>query len=281
MTPVGEVVDPDRRCILALGGHELNRRRGNEAITDYVLRLVPDRPRICLLPTASGDPREQITAFRTALRGSGAEVSHVSLFRLEHEPIAVREHLLAQDLVYVGGGSMVNLLAIWRAHGLDAVLVEAWRRGVVLCGQSAGAMCWFERGITRSVGGAAVVEGLGLLQGIVSVHYHRDDDRRRSLIESALAGLQPALGFDDSAGAIFRGTRLSTAISAIEDARVWSVRPDGAGRVRETALDCEHLQARRPAIDEPAAEIVEMRELRFRRTPARSGVIARAERRTS
>ena len=176
MTPAKGVVEPDRRLVLALGGHEFNRRRGNEAITEYMLGLVPSESRICLLPTASGDPREEISAFRAAVGGSAAEISDVSLFRLEHEPIAVRDHLLSRDLIYVGGGSMVNLLAIWRAHGLDAILAEAWERGVVLAGLSAGAMCWFEGGITRSSGPPETIGALGLLPGSLTVH--ADGERR-------------------------------------------------------------------------------------------------------
>ena len=170
--------------ILALGGHEFSRRRGNEAIVEYMLALAPPDPRVCLLPTASGDATDQIDAFSAALRPRVAEVSHLSLFRLEHERKSLAEHLLGQDLIYVGGGSMLNLLAVWRAHGIDEILLEAHRRGTILCGQSAGAMCWFEHGITRSAGSATVVEGLGVIPGALSVHYHRDADRRETLLRA-------------------------------------------------------------------------------------------------
>ena len=140
-------VTPGSRTILALGGHEFSRKRGNEALRDYMLALADGpRPKICLLPTASGDPADQIAAFRASLGGLSCELSHVSLFRLETEAVDLADHLLAQDLIYVGGGSMLNLLAIWRAHGIDDVLRRCWERGVVMAGQSAGAMCWFEWG---------------------------------------------------------------------------------------------------------------------------------------
>ena len=119
--------------ILALGGHEFSRRRGNEALRDYMLGLVEtERPRICLLPTASGDTREQIAAFRQSMGSVDCQMSDLSLFRLEGGRSALREHLLRQDIVYVGGGSMVNMLAVWRAHGIDRILREAWRSGTVL-----------------------------------------------------------------------------------------------------------------------------------------------------
>jgi dipeptidase E len=122
-------------------------------LDDYVLSLTPARePRICLLPTAGGDSEEQIRRFRIAFGDRLCVPSVVSLFRLGHEPVPLREHLLAQDIVYVGGGSLINLLALWRAHGLDAILREAWQAGIVLAGLSAGSMCWFEGGITNSLG---------------------------------------------------------------------------------------------------------------------------------
>jgi len=89
----------------------------------------------------------------------------ISLFRLGQRPLDLRRELLAQDAIYVGGGSMVNLLAIWRAHRLDETLEDCWNAGVLLCGQSAGAMCWFEHGVTSSSGAPALVAGLGLLAG--------------------------------------------------------------------------------------------------------------------
>ena len=119
-------------------------------LDDYVLSLAPARePHVCLLPTAGGDSEEQIRRFRIAFGDRLCQTSVVSLFRLGHDPVPLREHLLAQDVIYVGGGSMINLLALWRAHGIDAILREAWQAGIVLAGLSAGSMCWFEGGITK------------------------------------------------------------------------------------------------------------------------------------
>ena len=125
----------------------------NPALDDYVLGLagVP-MPRICLLPTASGDGESQIRQFHATFGARACEPIHISLFRLGRRPIPLRETLLAQDIVYVGGGSMLGLLAVWRALGLDRILRECWESGVVLAGLSAGAMCWFEWGITTSMG---------------------------------------------------------------------------------------------------------------------------------
>ena len=108
----------------------------------------------------------------------------MSLFRLELEPLTLREHLLAQDVIYVGGGSMINLLALWRAHGIDAILREAWQAGIVLAGLSAGAMCWFEGGITKGMARPRPVAGLGFLPGSASVHYDGEPDRRPAYLDA-------------------------------------------------------------------------------------------------
>ncbi len=144
-----------RRRILALGGHDFDRRAGNDAICDLIVELAESpRPRICLLPTASGDPEDQIARFRRTFAERDCVPQVISLFRLGEDPIDLREELLAQDVIYAGGGSMLNLVAIWRAHGLDEILRECWREGILVCGQSAGAMVWFEGGITSSQGRA-------------------------------------------------------------------------------------------------------------------------------
>ena len=144
------------RRILALGGHDFSSRPPDRAVCELLLRLAREhggeRPRICILPTASGDTSDLIASFYAAFGERPCEPSDVSLFRLGRRPMALRDHLLSQDLIYVGGGSMVNLLAVWEAHDIAAILSLAWRRGIVLAGQSAGAMCWFEAGITKSSG---------------------------------------------------------------------------------------------------------------------------------
>ena len=249
------------RTIVALGGHEFSRKLGNEAIRDHIVEIASGgdhrRLRVCLLPTASGDPADQIAAFRSSFAGLPCSVSHVSLFRLETETVDLAAHLLSQDVIYVGGGSLLNLLAVWRAHGIDEVLTRCWRRGVVLAGQSAGAMCWFEWGITRSAGSARVVPGLGVLPGALSVHYHRDPDRRRAMLARGLCGY----GIDDGAGVVLRGTEVAQAFSGRPGAGVWSVR--GA---REALLATQVLDSPRPAIDEIPDEVLELRAVRALRS---------------
>jgi dipeptidase E len=245
---------------VALGGHEFSRRSGNEALRDYVLGLADSpEPEICLLPTASGDAEQQIIAFRRSLGDLACRHSEISLFRLENERLALREHLLAQDIIYVGGGSMRNMLAIWRVHRIDRILREAWEAGTILCGQSAGAMCWFEWGISRSSGTALPVKGLGMLPGSLSVHYHRDPDRRRALLEGVALVLPTGYGVDDGAGLLFVDGELAEAVSAREGSGAWKVESAGQGGSREMPLEIRRLSNPRPAIDEQDEAVRELR----------------------
>ena len=147
-------------------------------------RVRRPEPRVCLLPTAGGDSEEQIFRFYAAFSDEACEPTHLSLFRLGRRPVSLAAHLLAQDVIYVGGGSMLNMLAVWRAHDLDRVMEEAWTRGIVLAGLSAGSMCWFEHGISTSSGLPGLAAGLGLLPGSNSVHYDGEPHRRPRYLEA-------------------------------------------------------------------------------------------------
>jgi dipeptidase E len=152
------------RRIFAMGGGGFAMEPDNAALDDFILSLAPARePRILFMPTASGDPTGQITAFHARFGDRACRAEHLSLFRLHGDRRPLEDVILAQDVLYIGGGSMRNLLAIWHAHGLDRILELAWHRGVVLAGLSAGAMCWFEGGVTRSGGPPETSAGLALL----------------------------------------------------------------------------------------------------------------------
>jgi dipeptidase E len=250
-----------RRRILALGGHDFDRRVGNDAICDLIVELAESaRPRICLLPTASGDPEDQIARFRRAFAERDCVPDVISLFRLGENPVDLREELLRQDVIDAGGGSMLNLMAIWRAHGLDEILRDCWSEGILICGQSAGAMIWFEGGITSSQGDPAVAAGLGLLPGSACVHYLTEPVRRRRFLRAIAAGeLEPGLGLEDQTGALFEDTDLVETLSARDGAEVWEATLDG-GRVAETELHSRRLEDSRQPINGMRAEIVELRQ---------------------
>jgi len=153
---------------------------GNTLLDDYVLSLTGvERPRVCFLPTASGDADHYVVRFYRAFGADRCEPSHISLFRRETGVGDPRAHLLSQDLVYVGGGSVISLLGTWQAHGLGGILHEAWQSGVVMCGGSAGSLCWFSEAVSGfHEGGARRVDGLGFLPWSNAVHYNAEPGRR-------------------------------------------------------------------------------------------------------
>ena len=227
---------PERRVIFAMGGGGFTMEPSNPLLDDFVLSLAslhttyaPARePRILFLPTASGDTAAQIAAFHARYADRFCVAEHLSLFRLRELRRPPAEIVLSQDILYVGGGSMRNLLAIWRAHDLDRLLISAWRRGIVLAGISAGAMCWFDGGITRSSGPPEPLSGLGLLSGSLTVHADGEPERLPVWLAAVRDGALPGgWAVDDGVGLLFCGERLT---------RVVSSRPGaGAQRVDQVA----------------------------------------------
>ena len=256
------------RRILTLGGHDFTSRPPDRAVCEFLLRLASERgatrPRICILPTASGDTSEQIARFYQAFGDRPCEPSDVSLFRLGRRPMALRDHLLAQDLIYVGGGSMVNLLAVWEAHDIASILSLAWRQGIVLAGQSAGAMCWFEAGITKSSGRAEAAAGLGLLGGSLCVHYNNEPERRAAYLSAVGEGMPAGYGLDDYAGLLWEGEGTPSALTARRGARAYRV-SNRDGEVAESPLPARFLPAPAPAaLREDIAEFRRIKTMRKR-----------------
>jgi dipeptidase E len=229
---------PERRVIFAMGGGGFTMEPSNPLLDDFVLSLAPSsarEPRILFLPTASGDTTTQIGAFHARFSDRVCVAEHLSLFRLSESRRPLQEIVLSQDILYVGGGSMRNLLAIWRAHDLDRLLICAWRAGIVLAGISAGAMCWFEGGITRSSGVPEPLPGLGLLSGSLTVHADGEPERLPVWLAAVRDGVLPGgWSVDDGVGLLFGGTDLR---------RVVSSRP-GAGAQRVDLLAGELVRRR-------------------------------------
>src|SRR5271166_5640464 len=223
--------------ILALGGGGFSMEKDSSVLDDYALSLAgSERPRVCFLPTASGDADHYVVRFYRRF-SPDCEASHVSLFRRDQGTGAVEDdlatHLLAQDLIYVGGGNVVSMLGAWRAHGLDAVLRKAWRRGVVLCGPSAGSLCWFAQALSAFHGAPRPVRGLGLLPYSNCVHYDAEPERRAEYHRFVGNGMSAGFAVEDGVALHFQGTSLE---------RVLSSRPRGRG-VREPRLGAIRLGA--------------------------------------
>ncbi len=253
---------PREPQILAMGGGGFTMEPDNPGLDDFVLSLVDTpEPRILFLPTASGDPTAQIAAFYGRF-GRSASATHLSLFRRHGSARSLAEIVLEQDIVYAGGGSMRNLLAIWRAHGLDELLSEAWRRGIVLAGLSAGAMCWFAGGVTRSGGPPEVIEGLGLLPGSLTVHADSEPERLPTWLAAIRSGMLPGgWAADDGVGLLFRETRMVRIVSSRPGAAVLRVDAVGDELVRHR-IQPELLGAG-PGPRQVPDDVREMRDLRY------------------
>jgi dipeptidase E len=244
--------------ILAMGGGGFTADPGDPALDDLVLELSGRPvPRILFLPTASGDPSEHIARFHGAFGDRPCEPSVLSLFRLADVRRPLREIVLSQDVVYVGGGSMRNLLAIWRVHGLDRLLRDAWERGVVLAGLSAGAMCWFAGGVTTSVGAPVATPGLGLLPGSMSVHADGQPERRPVYLQAVREGtLPPGWLVDDGVALLFRETALERVVSARPGARAARVERESVTPIVPDVLELGPGR-------EPPADVREFRAARY------------------
>jgi len=198
---------------------------------------------VCFVPTASGDAPAYVEQFFTAFRPRNCEPSVLSLFRRELDDDALRTCLLSQDVVYVGGGNTVNLLAVWRTHGVDRLLREAYDRGTLLCGISAGAVCWAEGSLCDSFGPLTVLpDGLGLLPGSPCPHYTSEPGRRSSYREAVATGsLSAGWALEDGTGALVTDGLLTEAVTRTPPAHLHHVRADGNSSVTEQAVPCRLL----------------------------------------
>jgi dipeptidase E len=229
--------------------------RDGSLLDDYVLSLAGRaRPRVCFVPTASGDADHYVVRFYRRFSPS-CDTSHVSLFRRDQGTGGVEEdlaaHLLAQDVIYVGGGNVVSMLGAWRAHGLDEVLRQAWRRGVVLCGPSAGSLCWFDEALSAFHGAPRAIHGLGLLPYSNCVHYDAEPERRTEYHSLVAGGMRAGFAVEDRAALHFRGTRLKHVVSSRQGACAYRVQASARG-VRETRLEAFFLGEEEREPDSPS-----------------------------
>ncbi|MFE2303545.1 Type 1 glutamine amidotransferase-like domain-containing protein [Streptomyces sp. NPDC059445] len=210
-------------------------------LDDWVLgHAHVSRPKVCFVPTASGDAPAYLDQFLSAFQSRVCEPSVLPLFRRELDDAALRTFLLSQDIVYVGGGNTANLLAVWRTHGVDRLMCEAYDRGTLLCGISAGANCWAEGSHTDSFGPLTFLpDGLGLLCGSVCPHYDSEPGRRSSYRAAVATGALPAgWALEDGVGALFTDGLLTETVTRTPQAHLYRVQPGGETGATEQALPC-------------------------------------------
>ena len=223
--------------IIVMGGGGFTMEPDNPLLDGYALAATGRRrPRVCFVPTAAGDAAAYIERFYESFPDELCEPTHLSLFSRKIDDLAA--FLCAQDLVYVGGGNTVNLLAVWRAQRMDRVLAEVLAAGTVFCGVSAGALCWFERGITDSYSPdlRPLTNGLGLLPGAFCPHF--DSDRRRPEAFRAFVAEhgEPALAAEDGVALHFADGRLLRAVRSRPSALAYRLTRDGADVRAETIV---------------------------------------------
>jgi peptidase E len=225
------------------GGFQLGRRTRLQAgpLIHHAFRLAgsPPRPRLCYVGTAQGDNPANTAAVYEAFVSTDVEVSHLTLFPMPNVE-DVRAHLLAQHVIWVGGGSVAGLLAMWRLHGLDELMREAWTSGVVLGGVSAGSLCWHVGGTTDSFGPELrpVTNGLGLLPYSNGVHYDTEEQRRPLFHKLVGDGTLPAgYATDDGVGLHYREREFVEAVSDAAGKAAYFVERSPQGTVTEQRIE--------------------------------------------
>lgn len=229
------------RQIITMGGGSFMAVPDKCRLERYVLSQVKtSRPRVLFLPTASGESPEYTVKFYEVFNNFSVDATHFSFFKPCTKDL--RDFFLSKDVIYVGGGNTKSMLALWREWGVDKIIKEAWERGIVLCGVSAGMICWFEEGITDSIpGDLTPLPCLGILPGSSCPHYDSELERRptfhRLLSEKQI---RPGLACDDGAAAHFKGTELFQVVTSRPHANAYALSVEN-GKVLEKRLVSKYL----------------------------------------
>jgi dipeptidase E len=215
------------RHILAMGGFP------DDPLLEHALGLARGN-RVLYVPTASREDTGPIVWWYDRLRDR-AKMTHLNFF--PWPPAELRELALGQDLILVAGGSTANALAIWRLHGFDTILREAWEQGIVLTGWSAGMICWFEHGVTDSFGPElAPMDCLGFLAGSACPHYDGEERRRPVYTQLVANGFAPGIAADDDVGVHYVGDELREVVTTREGATAYRVTLNGEQRLEARRL---------------------------------------------
>lgn len=228
--------------IITLGGGGFSMEPGNFALDQYILEQSgKSNPKICFVPTASGDAEGYIARFYETFEKFNCEPSHLSLFMPPTRDL--EGFVLDKDIIYVGGGNTRNLLILWKEWGLDKIFKKAWEEGIILSGISAGSICWFEEGVTDSYGnGLEPLKCLSLLKGSNCPHYDGEADRRpayQRLVRTKK--LQGGIAADDGVAVHFFDQEIKRIVSSRPNAKAYKVYLDE--ELIETELETDYLGA--------------------------------------
>ena len=231
------MVGINMKQVIAIGGGGFTDEKNNLKIEKYLLAQVKkEKPKICLLPQASGESQAYILKFFETFVKLGAEPSWISLFGLVNP--SWKQHLLNQDIIYVGGGNFRSLLALWKAWEMDKMLIEAYNKGIILSGISSGAGCWFEQGVTYSVWPVGILDGLGLIDGSCCPHFDTEikmQDFYKSKIQTM--EIKPGFALEDETGLHFVDGKLTNAIKSIESKKAIKIDARGETIIESVILD--------------------------------------------
>ena len=229
------------RQIVAMGGGGWGMEPDNPLLDFYIYSLSDKaEPKICFLPTASGDSEEYIARFYQHFAPKPAHLSHLSLFKPHTADL--KSFILDQDIIYVGGGNTKNLIALWKEWHLDKILRQAWSQGIILCGLSAGSICWFEEGVTDSIPGKYTsLKCLGFLPGSNCPHYDGEIARRPAYHQLLLEGsISQGYACDDGVALHFVEDRLVNIVSSRPVAMAYFLTKNNS-QVQQNPLNPQYL----------------------------------------
>ena len=224
------------RQIVGLGGGGRSEEETRRLLAHVVGLAGKPSPKVCAVPTAVGDDADSVLRLY-GLLPENARTSYLPFF--PWPPGELRQFALGHDVIFVGGGNTANALAIWRVHGFDEILREAWEAGIVLTGWSAGMICWFEAGVTDSFGPQleGMRDGLGFLAGSACPHYDGEELRRPVYTKLVAEGFPDGIAADDGVGVHFVGTELAEVVSVRDGATAYRVEAGGESPLEARGLD--------------------------------------------
>lgn len=223
------------RHVIAIGGGGFGRTGKASEIESYILgQSGKERPKILFIPTASAEDQRYVVNFYNCFSKLSCEPSHLSLFQRTPN---LRSVLAKQDIIYVGGGNTKSMLAVWKEWKLDQLLLKAYKKGVVLCGVSAGAICWFEKGITDSwASNLSVLDCLNFVPETACPHYDGEKDRRPSVHAMIEEGkIESCYAIEDGAAVHFKNESFDSVVSFMPEKTTYLVKKEGS-EIQETSL---------------------------------------------